>query len=668
MRPLIVAFLSCFQIAFATFQHEGVEWKEISSDVMQVIAEPGSVIDFDTFHLEAGKRLEVISSDVTIKSMRGIEIEGEIISDGNLVLNSEGGSLILKGHLSSPKGSIQLIGERISLEDDASLNVSSERGGGTISMDAKRVYIGRDAMIYANGLEESNAGEISIRSDEETIFLGRVYACSEGAGKGGQVEVSGKEGFIFNGEVFHSSRSGENGMLLIDPKFAYIQSGGTDPATGNTFSSSPSATVSISGSSLQTALNAGNVTIEANTDISFDDNVTVTTAGNGLSLRAGRSVSFSESLTLNNAPLTILINDENAESSERETGSPVFTLMDGVEISTQGGNVTVSLGTFGGSQMGQIVIDSAEIHAAGGDISLTGVGTDTRVAGIVISGSSQLTTTGNGTITLNGTGSSQPINAFGIQCAGNQGSPMTFLTENGAISLTGTGGDDVSGQMNCGLDLINVNLETTGTGPINLSGTSGLGMKNNAGVVLSGTDTKITTSSGAIVINGIGKGTGGRNSGICLESGPQIVSNGAGTITLDGTGGSGTDCNFGLIFSSYSSPISIISSSGDISLTGVANGSGRLNQGICLEKEVLIQSTDTAKITLNGTGAFGTSSDSGVTVFGANTFITNVNGDIDITGTAHGTGVHNEDIYIQYPNNIYTTGSGIISFTPHLGF
>lgn len=664
MLSFVIAFLLYLQPACAFFYHPDVVWEEDGTGLIQLHAKAGTVLDVETFCLEAGQRLEICSPEVTIHTTHGLEIAGEIISNGNLSLHAGDGALTLKGSLSSLNGSIQLIGKEVFLEGNASIDTSSEKGGGLVSIDATQVHIGRDAKIFANGFKESNAGEVRILSDEALVFLGEIYACADGIGKGGQVEVSGKHDFTFDGIVMHSSQSGDQGVLLIDPKFARIQSLGTDPATGNTFASNPDGTVSISGSSLQTALNAGNVTIEANTDISFDENVTATTSGNGLTLRAGRSVLFSKSLTLNNAPLTIVINDENALSNDRDAGASFFVLARGAVIQTQGGLISVSPGTFGGTQEGTIMINSAELNAAGGNIVVTGKGIAGSLSGVgmSITGSSNLITTGNGTITLSGDGAAaQASIALGIQCSGNHESAILISTENGEISCIGNGGGNGTGQLNCGLNLINVNMDVTGMGSISLSGTAGSGVQYGVGTLITGSATQITTAGGAIEITGLGNGTGSVNCGIILENGVQVASNGSGTLTLQGTSGNGTNSNYGVFLSSSSS---VTSSSGAVSITGQSNGSGSVNQGIRLESSALIEATNTATITLNGTGSSGTNFDDGVFMSGAHTVICGVNGNIDITGVTRGSGPNNKDIYIQHPNNVFTTGSGVVNYNP----
>jgi hypothetical protein len=114
------------------------------------------------------------------------------------------------------------------------------------------------------------------------------------------------------------------------------------------------------------------VTLQANTDIAFEDDVTATTLGNGLILQAGRSITFNEgrTLILNGGEFRAKINDENAIAANRDTGTAQFAMSTGSQILTNGGNVTISPGTFGGVAVGEVSLNNATINSGIGNIQL----------------------------------------------------------------------------------------------------------------------------------------------------------------------------------------------------------------------------------------------------------------------------------------------------------
>jgi large exoprotein involved in heme utilization and adhesion len=149
---------------------------------------------------------------------------------------------------------------------------------------------------------------------------------------------------------------------LLDPKDILIQAG------------SP-----ISGLAISQALFLNDVILQADNDITVDDNITGIGANN-LTFLAGRSLTIApnRSILLNGGSFTAKFNDENALiPTDRDPGVAQFLMSPASQILTNGGDVTIASGTFG--QTSQINTANAGIitsNQAGnsGNITLFSLG------------------------------------------------------------------------------------------------------------------------------------------------------------------------------------------------------------------------------------------------------------------------------------------------------
>jgi filamentous hemagglutinin family protein len=247
-------------------------------------------------------------------------------------LTLQGDIVTSTGNLSAPGGIVQVLGTQVNLLENASINVSSPTGGGTVLLgNGKQVDMGSGVRINADSLNNGLGGTVIIKSDETTRFEGAITARGgENSGNGGFVEVSGGN-LQFNGTVDTSAPVGKVGTLLLDPKNILIQAG------------SP-----ISGLAISQALFLNDVILQADNDITVDDDITGVGANN-LTLLAGRSLTITpnRSILLNGGSFTAKFNDENALiPSDRDPGIAQFIMSPASRILTNGGSVTIASGTF----------------------------------------------------------------------------------------------------------------------------------------------------------------------------------------------------------------------------------------------------------------------------------------------------------------------------------
>lgn len=186
------------------------------------------------------------------------------------------------------------------------------------------------------------------------------------------------------------------------------------------------------------------------------------------------------------------------------------------------------------------------------------------------------------------------------------------------------------------------------------------------------TGTITTSGTGNISFSGRGGDSGSNNHGIRVQGGAVVRSTStpanAGTITLDGTGGTGTSSNHG-VFLGGGSGAQVTSMMGAIQITGHGGGATSSNIGVVLDVGGVVSSTGTganaATITLDGTGASGTTNNFGVLMQSATAQVTSVDGDIQVTAQG-GSGTGNNNFGLRMVNAVVSstgTGTGAAKIT-----
>ena len=546
------------------------------------------------------------ATDITINS------QGQVILTGSgISIPTEPGTATASGSLDvsgETGGQVNILGNSVGLFN-ANINASGTNGGGAVLIggdyqgqgtvpNALRTFISNESVINADALINHDGGKVIVWGDEVTEFFGKITARGgANSGNGGFVEVSSKDTLQFAGLVDTSATQGTFGTLLLDPKDIIIQPGGLDPVPGNSlFNDNPTGASVISGANLSTAVNSSKVTLQANNNIIIEDNITGTTFGNGLTLQAGHSIIFNSTgaIALNNGDLLARINDQNAVPAQRDPGIAQLFMTSGSQILTNGGNVTIERGSFGGTAIGEVFLDGATINSATGNITITGTGRNDGDfhQGIFLKNDSTLQST-TGQIILNGTGGAGTDFNDGLRIEDS-----SISSEDGNISLTGISQGTEANNNGIILEIGSL-VESTGTGTITLNGTAGNGTSLNDGIYLGGPNTTIRSKDGDINLTGTGNGTTVSNTGIEFFNRAVVEATGTGTINLNGTGGAGTDGNEGIRIRDSGSKIS--SAQGDINLIGEGNGTGSNNYGIVFESGNVLES-QTGNISLIGIG------------------------------------------------------------------
>ncbi|HBL59348.1 MAG TPA: hypothetical protein DDZ80_12775 [Cyanobacteria bacterium UBA8803] len=516
----------------------------------------------------------------------------EISNQGSLAVGT-GQTLTLQadtvtstGNLTAPGGTVQVLGNQVNLLNNASINVSSPTGGGTVLMgNGEQINIAPSVRIRADALNQGNGGNVMIKSQGTTNFDGYISARGgANSGNGGFVEVSGTN-LQFSGTVDTTAAWGQVGTLLLDPKDILIQSEG--PISG----------LAVSGLLLTT-----DVVLQANNDIIVNDDIGTTTA-NSLTFLAGRSLTIAphRTIALNGGNLTAKINDENALAVERDPGLAQFFMSPGSRLLTNGGNVTIASGIF--DQTSQIntangTIQTGSLAGNGGNITLLALGDITT--GLLDSRSNI------------GNGGNIAVTSTGGAIATTNVMLSDALLQAGGISLTAAGNLSING---------NITSFGGGAGAIALTSGGLLSARNTAianAILGPGTAKDITLTARSINLDNssvtaltAGAGQGG---GMQLNVAEEIVlrNSGLGPMTYSGSGHAGnltlntrrlriiqeSDPNFTptLIpgFDPNANPL--------IGATGIATSTGLLSSGNA--GDLTVNASESVEIIGNQPGAF----------------------------------------------------------------
>ncbi|MDH5710506.1 MAG: filamentous hemagglutinin N-terminal domain-containing protein, partial [Gammaproteobacteria bacterium] len=354
---------------------------------------------------------------------------------GNITLQSsadtflQGQSVIAAQADNGTGGTVNVLGNRVGLFDQSSINVSGVTGGGVVLIggdyqgsntaiqNASQTYVATDVSISADAIDEGNGGKVIVWADNTTQYYGDISAQGGSlSGNGGFVEVSGKGWLDFSGYVDTSAINGEFGTLLLDPKNIIIENAGAGVATATVSfadAADPGPDSRFDGDSLA-ALDS-NILLQASNDITINEAIPATaTTGKMLTMQAGRSILINANLTTNNADITLIANETAANGvvdADRDLGDAVITMADGTTIDAGSGNISITLSTGAGLT-----------NSSSGDITLE-----------------TLTTTGDVTVANNGTtaGSDVLQDQNSTTVGGITANNITLSSANGGIGTTG---------------------------------------------------------------------------------------------------------------------------------------------------------------------------------------------------------------------------------------
>jgi len=392
-----------------TIKHEGsINANSISVD------ENGNVQLFAQADIE-------ITNDATITANGTNGGEIKIESEEGTVWNS--GTIEAIG-TEQQGGHVEVLGERVALLDEASIDASGETDGGEIFVggdyqgknddvkNAKQTYVGENTSIKADAATNGDGGKVIVWADETTQAYGVITARGGSeSGDGGFVETSGKVYLDVSGSsVDASAVNGERGMWLLDPNnIEIVAGGGNVNINAATPFVSTNDTAQLGVTLITSALNTGtDVTVTTSTGGTNGQagDITVTaaiakTAGTDatLTLNADNDININASITSTTGQLNLVLD------AARTTGTGVINLGDGVVLDTNtGGTITATSEAVKIATATTATINSnstfGSLTLAGSGSTLNGTG-DVTVSGLT-SWSFGGTIGGTGTLFANG--------------------------------------------------------------------------------------------------------------------------------------------------------------------------------------------------------------------------------------------------------------------------
>lgn len=175
-------------------------------------------------------------------------------------------------------GTVHVLGDRVGLVDNATIDVSGVNGGGEVLIggdyqgknpkikNAQAVYLGENTHIHADARDEGDGGKVIVWSDETTRAYGELTARGgQQAGDGGFIETSSHDYADLAPDIDVSAVNGSYGHWLIDPSVLTISNNvDSNPAlpVGPDFTSTDNIS-NLRIITLQSALqNGANVTVQ----------------------------------------------------------------------------------------------------------------------------------------------------------------------------------------------------------------------------------------------------------------------------------------------------------------------------------------------------------------------------------------------------------------------
>ena len=165
---------------------------------------------------------------------------------GSITVRSENSDTLVSGNISAAGaegagGTVHILGNRVGLLDNASVDASGATGGGTVLVggdyqgsnpdirNAQAAYVGKDSTIRADATVNGDGGKVVVWSDGSTKVHGNLSANTDDTeGKGGLIETSGHNLDTQGIRVV----TGKNGTWLLDPYDVTISAA---PSAGGSF-------------------------------------------------------------------------------------------------------------------------------------------------------------------------------------------------------------------------------------------------------------------------------------------------------------------------------------------------------------------------------------------------------------------------------------------------
>ena len=476
-----------------------------------------------TARAAAGVQDAVINNSGMVEATSVRQENGEIILEADNGTVADSGTLDASGNAAGQTGgTVKVLGQQVAVADGAKIDVSGDAGGGTALIggnlhgagpepNAQNTSVGK-ATINASAITKGNGGTVAVYSTGTTRVAATITAKGGiTSGKGGMVETSGHIlGVSSDASVNTLAPHGASGDWLLDPNNLTIVTSGTGTANGETFATTTNDT--IDPNTIVTALGSGNVTLQANVDITVNTAISTTTT-NTLELDAGHSIILNAGISLNNLftsagqGSTLILSANDPRGSGNASNASITGT--GVLLAN---NITLKLtGT------------SAGIGGSGSPLQLdyTDTSTDPPLSLTVISG---------GNVYLTSQADSTKISAAGV----NVGANIFSLVGTAGPFLQAAGGSITANTISLQTTIPGSAIGAAGA-PLNVAAST-LSLQTNG-------DSAFINSTNAITLAAVNLGTTGNFSLASSGAVAQSAALTANTLNVSTTGGASIALN-----------------------------------------------------------------------------------------------------------------------------
>ncbi|NEQ48284.1 MAG: filamentous hemagglutinin N-terminal domain-containing protein [Leptolyngbya sp. SIOISBB] len=183
---------------------------------------------------------ELLSVSVPLGVQFNDQPQGDITQQGDLTVGASetltlfGDTVLNSGDLTTEGGTVQLLGNQVSVIGQAAMDVSAPTEAGTVQIGgdyqgqgplptANVTLVEAGVIINADARQAGDGGRVIVWADGTTQFAGSISAQGgSDRGDGGFVEVSGRQSLDFTGTVNTQAVNGTVGQLLLDPANIFI--------------------------------------------------------------------------------------------------------------------------------------------------------------------------------------------------------------------------------------------------------------------------------------------------------------------------------------------------------------------------------------------------------------------------------------------------------------
>lgn len=495
---------------------------------VEVTGSEGNVTNLGTVIADAGR---IGMAGVIVRNSGTLNASSVVNEGGRIFLKASkdtyvdgAGRIVATG---TKGGRVEVIGDRVAVMDQATIDASGTNGGGTILVggdfqgknpdiqNAQVTYFGREATLRADAVENGDGGRIIVWADDTTRVYGNISARGGAqSGNGGFVETSGHRYLQYDATTDLRAAHGSYGTLLLDPNDLTIHDCCSDNLNTQTFSGgvfdNATGSSNMQWSTLSAQLATGNVRLQ--TGPGGTGNISFTTFNPNVSFSYGGTTS-----------LTLW-----AYGGGSSTGNISFSSSNLFSL-TLGGDLNMVAGWDGNTGTPGTVAGKGDISFSNVKVQAANI---TATAGNNIkfdASSGPVSVYATGAMTLTGTN----VVAYGSTTASGYGGASTNYYGNGV--LVSAGGNQV------------INADTS-SGTIALYGGS---VQNDiyGGQLVYGGSVVFKSQSGNQTIKAnrilLQAGASGHDNAAVLEAyGSQVVTVYAGGISIYGGGTTGSYNNF----------------------------------------------------------------------------------------------------------------------------